>query len=119
MAEHAMMSQLNNLGPIVLPKPNRTFDLFTRMVNITNNFCPEHYVSRRWVSHLSELFYVLHKSREYHYEEVLSEDDYIWIGQILDKCSSKGHSIRLTNPVGVDDSNCRADDVGGKVRYLH
>jgi hypothetical protein len=85
------------------------------MVNITNGYCPDEYVPRGWVSHLSELFYVLHKGREYQYEEVLSEDDYVWIGQILDKCSRKGHLIRLSNGAGNDDSHCSVDDVEGKV----
>ena len=115
MSQHAMMMQLNEVGPIALAQPNRTFDLFMRMVNITRGFCPNDYISSSWVNHVSELFYILHKGREFQYDEVLSEEDYVWIREILHKCESKEYRLQLTNDIG-NGTNCPSDHIGGRVR---
>ena len=99
MAQYALMSQIKDIPPIQPLMPNRTFELFNRMIRISNRFCPDHFVPNIWVNHIMELFYVLHKGREFKYDEALSPQEFTWIKEILDRCEEKGYEIDLiTDP---------------------
>jgi hypothetical protein len=52
-------------------------------------------VPNSWVNETLELFYLIHKGREFKHEEVLTAKEHVWIGEILNRCESANYTIDL------------------------
>lgn len=116
-------SPIKNSDPVPpYGAPAKTFELFHMMKNITQRFCPDEYVSTEWLDLAINLFYILHKGNVYQYEEILSQEEYEWIKNILTTCVAAVEKIELTSrrtepPTDYKNSSFTIDQdcSGGKV----
>lgn len=99
MLQYLLVSNLQFLSPPVNLQPNRSYEIFDRLVAITNAFCPDAYVYSDWVNFNYNLFKVINSGntngKMLLYEEVITQPNFEWAKEILDTCLGTATS----NPV--------------------
>jgi len=116
MLQYLMVSNIRDVTPIAQLQPNRSFELFNRMVTVAKNFCPETYVSPAWIDYVIAYFKLIHHGGGLSYDEIINEADFNWTRDILDKCiaTATAKPIRLTRkPTDEEPPEDDREDGGG------